>query len=117
MAHVPSILIYGNDATLLDTRQWVLESAHFRVTTTSALPSALAALTEKAPDLLVLCHTLSADERNSINAALAALKLPAKTLTFSPTHRTIDRAEILGEVVDGFEGPHGLIAAAKRLLS
>ena len=111
MALDPSILICGNDTTLLDTRRWVLETARFRVETKSALSSILAALEQKSPDLIVLCHTLTPDERSAILAAAAAIQPPVKTLSFNTTRQAVP-----GETIDSFAGAGGLIAAVKRLV-
>jgi hypothetical protein len=116
MALASSILIYGHDPVLLDTRRWVLEKARFRIATAAALPAVLAAMTQEAPDLLVLCHTLAPDERTSARTAAASLRPPVKTLSFCAMHPVASEEGISDATVDSLAGAEGLIAAARRLL-
>ncbi len=58
-----SILIYGRDPRLLESRRWVLESCGYRVLTARHLTD-LDLISHRPPvSLLVLCHTLSSKER------------------------------------------------------
>ena len=116
MALTSSILLYGHDATLLETRRWVLETARFKVVTAVALPAVLTLMTQGSPELLVLCHTLTADERGAAIAAAAALRPPVKTLSFCTTRQAIGEEGIQGATVDSFAGAIGFIAAARGLL-
>ncbi len=58
-----SILLFGRSAQLLATRKMVLESVGYRVYRASDLFTAKNMLAEKQIDLLILCHSLSMEER------------------------------------------------------
>jgi hypothetical protein len=54
----PSLLIYGLDATLLQTRRWVLEASGYRALTATHW-SQFVCIPEQPPiSLLILCHSL-----------------------------------------------------------
>ncbi len=57
-----SILIFGHDARLLETRKWALLSRGYRVLTATHLVDLDRIPATPPVDLLVLCHTLSAKE-------------------------------------------------------
>ena len=62
MAHPCSILVFGLDAHLLQTRCMVLQSAGFQVFAQSDLFALDPALLPMHFDLLVFCHTVQADD-------------------------------------------------------
>jgi hypothetical protein len=57
------ILLFGRNAGLLETRKRVLEPEGYRVSMASDLSTAKHVLREKQIDLLILCHSLSMEER------------------------------------------------------
>jgi CheY-like chemotaxis protein len=109
-----SILIYGRDARLLETRKMVLESAGYRVYLASDLSTADQILPEKQVDLLILCHSLSMED---CGRALA--------LTYHwPMMRSLVltagddgcRENLLSEVILTIDGPPKLVLTVGRLL-
>jgi CheY-like chemotaxis protein len=64
MAAPISILLFGQDPVLLSTRQWVLSSNGHQVYLAADLASATRILADEPVDLLVLCHTLSPEDRD-----------------------------------------------------
>ena len=58
-----SILIYGRDSRLLETRKWVLESCGYRALTVMHLADIDRIPPSPPVSLLVLCQTLSVKER------------------------------------------------------
>ena len=116
MAHPSSILIFGHDSTLLNTRRWVLETAGFQVRTESAMPAALAALTAQSSVLVMLCHTLTAVERRAALATAMNLEPAIKTLSIITNGLEADKDGISGYVLDSMAGAQGLIAAARKAL-
>jgi|GEM_PF-2713372 len=58
----PSILLFGHDRILLETRTLVLERGGCNVSVTSDLQDAIGRIDAELVDLLILCHTLSPEE-------------------------------------------------------
>ncbi len=58
----PHILIFGHDLSLLETRGWMLAKAGFSVERAASLPELERLLPKYRPELIVLCHSLSAEE-------------------------------------------------------
>ena len=66
MSNPARILVYGRDPSLLETRQLVLQTIGGTVLATRELEFARDVLTKEEADLVVLCYTLSPDERAAI---------------------------------------------------
>ena len=112
-----TVLIYGHDRTLLDTRRWVLETAGFRVFTVGKMENAAKIVADEQIDLLLLCHTLTAEERRAALAAATALRPGTKRLVMMTTLQEIGLEEMEGESLHIFAGAAGLIAATRKLLN
>ena len=105
------ILISGRDDALLHTRGKVLETAGYRVSTT-VKPIQLA--DTDSVQILIVCHTLSAAERQYDLAALANASSDAKALCLMPhAGPVIDNAAVL----DSFCGPREMLRIVERLLT
>jgi predicted esterase len=57
-----SILMYGQDRELLESRTWVLETRRYHVVTARQISDVLGASETDAFDLLILCHSVSENE-------------------------------------------------------
>jgi hypothetical protein len=68
MLNQSRILVYGRDPSLLETRQLVLETIGGKVNATTELKCAERFLTQGPLNLLVLCYTLSSEDRGVILA-------------------------------------------------
>lgn len=112
MTTVPFILVYGREATLLQTRAWILEKAGHRVWPTMHKLEANS-LSEPI-DLVVLCHTLSPEERRKALLTLATRWPEAKKLQLCPSSGPAEKDV---ETFDIFEGPRGLLKKVNELLS
>jgi len=114
MPNCPSILIYGNDSTLLETRRLVLEKDRHDIYVSTELSEVerLAATTNVS--LLILCHTLTRQE--SIVALIAThLLLPElKRLLLTDDDYAYPSEGHL-EILSAFTGPRELISAVRRL--
>ena len=115
MATPSTILVYGRDPLLLETRSWVLEEAGYRVDTASDLKDAEQKLSASSVSLMLLCHTLTSKERSDVLAAANRLNPSAKRLLL--TASTIIPIDAPHEpVLSALDGPRALIAAVKRVL-
>ena len=70
-----SLLVYGTDRRLLDTRRMVLASVGHEVSVVSDPLSLEASLSESPFNLLILCHSLPSDEDRRV-AAMAPVRWP-----------------------------------------
>jgi DNA-binding response OmpR family regulator len=109
------ILVYGKDVQLLDTRSWVLQRAGFDVHYVQDIPSAALFLREHGSDLLILCHTLSADEQEAATVIAQAARSETKVLvmTTEDSNRTKGGPVIY---LNALAGPVDLIDKAKQTL-
>ncbi len=113
---MPSILVFCRDSRLLETRQWVLEAAGFRVFTAIAFPQAREVMATEALDLLLLCHSLTAGERFEALATANTVR-PGMKILLVTALESVDAIAGLGPTVSCFEGPRGLLAATREVLS
>jgi DNA-binding response OmpR family regulator len=67
-----SILLFGHNARLLETQKMVLEPERHRVYMAVDLSTAKRVLREKQVDLLILCHSLSMEERGRVSRSPTA---------------------------------------------
>jgi hypothetical protein len=111
----PQVLIYGQDKTLLETRQWVLEHAGFAVTGSTDLTAIEAYLAAKTFAVFVLCHSLTATDRVSALACSHAQSSDIKNLVLATAlplpahHRDI--------ILSAYLSPKALIDAVSTLVS
>ncbi len=115
MINPNSILMFGEDALLLDTRRWVLEKAGYSTTTTATLVGLETALAEKRHDVLILCYTISVMDCvtalsfvTSYAPGMQILGLQAGQTGCSPS---------IAETLNLGVGPIGLIAKVQSLFS
>lgn len=80
MSQQARILVYGRDPALLETRRLVLESKQDPVAATTDFIEACRYLEVEQLELLVLCYTLSRDDRSLILAVLAQVRPQMKVL-------------------------------------
>ena len=107
-----SILIFGVDDKLLETRKWLLEAQHHRVFTATSLnefpPPAIHI------DLLVLCHTLTKE------ACDLALDKASRSWPLA-THLNLigiggTPCSHNGPIFSALDGPAGFISTIRQLL-
>jgi len=80
MSNPACILVYGRDPSLLETRCMLLETTGSKVHATTEPEQAEQIIREERPDLLVLCYTLSPEDRTNILSAAQHLRPEMKTL-------------------------------------
>jgi hypothetical protein len=111
----PSILLYGHDLALLETRQWILEKHALSVRKAYDFPSMSGTLCSDKVDLLILCHSLSALECKRALAVAHVRSPQTKTLVLTANDSTCGAGQ--GDVVFRTEdGPPSLVATVKQLL-
>ena len=111
-----SVLIYGHDARLLESRKWVLQSCGYR-----ALSVGTVAALSKVPltppiDLLVLCYTVTPSECESA-IAHAKLRWPnVKELALVRHNAARDLAPVLGDLHRALDAPDPMLSMVGQLV-
>jgi len=113
MSAKSKVLIYGCDPVLLETRRWVLEAMRFEVSEATRLEEVERMIAEGQVDVLVLCHSLSAEERR---AALRAARNRIPSVKRLLLSAGTEGAEFQGEaeILSIFKGPAALVASVQR---
>jgi hypothetical protein len=110
-----SILLYGHEEQLLATRQWVLQSRGYRVVTMMDLEGLASVPSTPPVRLLLLCHTLSAEEATAAIDAVSARWPRAQSLTLEGTSGRAPSG-LLGQLLHTMDGPAKLIAKVGEIL-
>jgi hypothetical protein len=110
-----SIVVFGRDPKLLETRRWVLEHAGARVWTVTALSQFELVEPGKPVDVLILCHSLHGDQCAPA-IELAEARWPGiKSLgLIAGMHGC--HLEHLDEKADTTQGPAHLVQAVAELV-
>ena len=108
------ILICGNDHRLQQTREIVLKTAHFPVSSVLGVRGVDAALEGPAANLIVLCHSLSIKERDEIISKVNRYWPGSKmlALTTLPGAHDIEDCEIF----EAFRGPKAFVDRVRQLI-
>jgi CheY-like chemotaxis protein len=110
-----SILLFGNDERLLETRQWVLESTGYRVWAAASLEEVDRISAKEPLDLLILCHSLTPEAYEQALAIVAPRQPKVHVLVMSSAasgHSFGPREQRL----DATAGPSVLVDAVTRVL-
>jgi hypothetical protein len=109
------ILVYGSDEILLSTRTMVLENAGFRVLSAINYADAEAIIRSGEVALVVLCHSLNADDREAILRLVSGLSPSVSTVVLTAGASLISERSPTG-IVSAFDGPRKLIESVHKLL-
>jgi DNA-binding response OmpR family regulator len=109
-----TILVYGNDQMLVATRRLILERAGYTVFTAESLSNAALVLMARQIDVLVLCQTLSDEERGAVLETAHALKPKTRCAALSFDGRDVVTDGVL--IHRGLDGPPSLLTAIGRML-
>lgn len=109
-----SILMFGQDTQLLQTRAWVLERGGYAPGSVATLAALGSAVSDPVWDLLILCHSLS---REDLSAALTVTtaRAPALRTLVLDAEGTLF-AEDDSAWLDVWTGPIGLLARVRLLV-
>ena len=109
------IFLYGNDQTLLMTRRLILEKEGYRVFTAMKFGEAIQLTMTQRLDVLILCQSLSVEERNGVLATVREIAPSLKTLIV----RSGESVYPIGaqeESVEGVIDPKALLGVIDRML-
>ncbi len=117
MAAHRMILHYGNDALLTEARIRVLEDAGYEVVKADTANAAFRALRTCAVDLVLVCHSVGAEELEAAVAEMKRLKghVPVLVIHVGGLVRP-QRARADG-FIDGLRGPEHLLAQVANFVA
>jgi CheY-like chemotaxis protein len=111
-----SIIVCGRDPQLVETRRWILEQSGANVLT-AADPAELAAIGPQEPvDLIILCHSLSAEQCDRAISVCATRWPQAQSLLLVQGQGGRDRAGS-DAIFDTTRGPALLLQAVTVLVA
>lgn len=117
-----SVLIFGHDARLLDSRKWVLQGCGYRALSARFLSAIDRVPLEPPVDLLVLCYTLSSRECESA-IVKARIRWPeVKTLVLErqaaprPVAASLGTPPVLSQVARALDAPDPLLSTVGQLV-
>ena len=112
----PAILIYGRDRILSLTRSWVLEQAGYRTRCAFEQSEAQNIVFDERPAAVVVCFSLTEDQRNAFLKAIAQISPGIRCLVFADGWSNRPR---IGNVayIDPFAGPVTLLLQLDTILS
>jgi len=114
MSEGQSILVFGTDALLLDTRRRILENAGFGVTWSITLEDTVQSLREKDVALLLLCHTLSSEDCERVIAVAHSITPTIVILALATTSGPcVEKSDV---VVHQMSGPQKLVETVQTIL-
>jgi hypothetical protein len=116
MSLIPSILIYGHDIVLLDTRRKILALEGYEVRTTRNKCGVETALVQKDFRLLILCHTLTLSELSQSLAFARARNRQIKSLQLI-AYDGRPAMGLAGNLFAISEGPARFVRCVDQLLS
>lgn len=109
-----SILVYGRDQRLLETRSWVLERAGYRVVLAMELSEAEALVKTEPVEVAVLCHSLTTEESRAALAAVRRLRPNVRRLVLTVGATAVTDGE-QDAVLSAYDGPRKLLEVVERL--
>lgn len=109
-----SILVYGRDQRLLETRSWVLERAGYRVVLATDLAEAERLAKAEALEVAVLCHSLTAEESRAALTAFRRLRPEMRRLVMTVGVTAVADGQ-QEAVLSAYDGPRRLLEAVERL--
>ncbi len=114
MSNPISILIYGRDPSLLETRRMLLETPGGEIYAARDQAETQRLIRDGKAGLLVLCYTLSVQDREEILASARALHPAVRVLALLADGSEEDPAK--EEAFDVFNGPAALKTKVERML-
>jgi DNA-binding response OmpR family regulator len=110
-----TVLVYGNEPTLVTTRELLLRQAGYRVFTAQTFANAILAMMNPEIDVCILCQSLTDEEQRGILGTAHAHRpqLKCVVLDFEGI-----KAPIAGvDLIRGLEEPTTLLNAITKILT
>jgi hypothetical protein len=114
-ANAISILMYGHDERLLETRQWVLQSRGYRILTITRLAGFTSIPRIPPIKLVLLCHSLSVEEAEAA-MALGDSRWPGVHILALGAKMLSAPSGLLGQLLHTMDGPAKLVSMVDELV-
>lgn len=115
MSPLASILVYGRDLSLLESRGWVLEKAGYHFLIALDLEKVKQIAASESIDLLLICHSLSPEDSVEALETLAPIR-PGMRHLLMTANTVVAPALAAKPSVSAFDGPLAMIAAVSRVM-
>lgn len=109
----PSILCISNDESLRHTREWILKTAGFRVTSALGLTEATGHFQSGASDLVLIGHSMPKEDKRTLLRLLRTQNRISVLLLRRAGDEQIPGAD---HYVDASQGPDAIVSAVRRAL-
>lgn len=114
MPALKSVLLYGQDSHVSETRKLLLETGGYQVYVALNSPEALQYVVSFHIDILILCHTVPFESAETFLLVARALQPSAKTLLLATATRTHHQRRG-DEVHDTSDGPAKFLEKIKTM--
>jgi DNA-binding NtrC family response regulator len=109
-----TILVYGDEEMLVTTRGLILEKAGYQVFSATKFASALVALVNERINVLLLCQSVSDEDRRRIVETAHAIKPEIRCVTLAYDGSAVD---LDGQMAfERLDGPAMLVETIGRIL-
>jgi DNA-binding NtrC family response regulator len=108
------ILIFGRDRLLLQTREWLLEAAGYRVVLAQTLAEVDEIVSKQHVQMLVLCHTVSVKDGEDALAVVTAHCPHVKCLVLAEESK--QKIASCAETLPMMSGPQSFISKIQTLV-
>jgi len=109
-----SLVLFGEVPMLLQTRQWMLQSFGYEVRKAESISEATEEIRGKRVNLLIVCHSVSAQDGKEATALLR-LRWPEAKYLMLQAEGYVESNTGSAVNVSGFEGPERLIDTVRRI--
>ena len=113
-SRLKSILLFGDDTRLVETRAWVFESAGYRTCSTLELKTLETIASREQIDLFILCDSLVPKMRHRAIELIDSKWPSAQRLVLTPADALLDLDETTFPAI---EGPRKLIETIHNLMT
>ena len=110
----PSILSIAYDQSLLVTREWILKSAGFNVTSALGFADAIGHCQSSAFDIAIIGHTLPRKDKQALATQIRTHNHTCIVSLRAFGEESLSEADF---ILDASEGPDALIAAVRGALA
>jgi hypothetical protein len=112
----PSILIYGHDPHLLETRRWILERVGYWTWSASDTCEVARIIANHRVDLLIPCHSLSTEECERALSLVRTREPRSQSLILTSVRAGPCSADLNYKILDTRDGPAKFLAEVTRLI-
>ena len=112
----PSILLFGNNAHLLETRRWVLECAGYEAHVATHFLALKQILADGPINVLILCHSLTEEECDRARS-IVTMRFPKSKVLVLAVNDCPASTKDEEQVVSTGDGPKSMLETVDHLVN